>query len=126
MGVINYVASHLLHAATISAPLTELTGSGTQWNWDPMHDQAFAQLKYLATTNAPLKPLNYNNTKKKTTNVYLITDASRVGTGAAICHRTNYEDAKQNIAALHSRKFTNAQTSYNTTDQECLADVDDL
>ena len=32
MGVINYVAPHLLHAATISAPLTELTGSGTQWN----------------------------------------------------------------------------------------------
>ena len=88
-----------------------------------MHGQAFAQLKYLATTNALLKPLNYNNTKKKTTNVYLITDASRVGTGAAICHGTNYEDVKHNIAAFHSRKFTNAQTLYNMTDQECLAVV---
>jgi hypothetical protein len=56
----------------------------------------------------------------------LITDASSVGTGVAICHGKNYEDAKSNIAALHSRKFTQAQIVYHTTDQECLAVVDAL
>jgi hypothetical protein len=56
----------------------------------------------------------------------LVTDASSVGTGAAICHGKNYEDAKSNIAALHSRKFTQAQIAYHTTDQECLAVVDAL
>jgi hypothetical protein len=56
----------------------------------------------------------------------LVTDASSVGTGAAICHRKNYENAKSNIAALHSRKFTQAQIAYHTTDQECLAVVDAL
>jgi hypothetical protein len=56
----------------------------------------------------------------------LVTDASSVGTRAAICHGKNYEDAKSNIAASHSRKFTQAQIAYHTTDQECLAVVDAL
>jgi hypothetical protein len=33
---------------------------------------------------------------------------------------------KSNIAALHRRKFTQAQIAYHTTDQECLAVVDAL
>jgi hypothetical protein len=43
-----------------------------------------------------------------------------------ICHGHKYEDAKRNIAALHSRKFSASQGNYHTTDQECLAIVDAL
>jgi hypothetical protein len=126
IGLVNYVAPHLLHAATVTAPLTELTGSNAEWNWDHLHTQAFNQLKRLSETHAPIRPLNYKDAKSGNTNVYLVTDASSVGTGAAICHGKNYEDAKSNIAALHSRKFTQAQIAYHTTDQECLAVVDAL
>jgi hypothetical protein len=126
IGLVNYVAPHLLHAATVTAPLTELTGSNAEWNWDHLHTQAFNQLQRLSETHAPIRPLNYKDAKSGNTNVYLVTDASSVGTGAAICHGKNYEDAKSNIAALHSRKFTQAQIAYHTTDQEYLAVVDAL
>jgi hypothetical protein len=126
IGLVNYVAPHLLHAATVTAPLTELTGSNAEWNWDHLHTQAFNQLKRLSETHAPMRPLNYKDAKSGNTNVYLVTDASSVGTGAAICHGKNYEDAKSNIAALHSRRFSQAQIAYHTTDQECLAVVDAL
>jgi hypothetical protein len=56
----------------------------------------------------------------------LVTNASSVGTGAAFAMVKNYEDAKSNIAALHSRKFSQAQIAYHMTDQECLAVVDAL
>jgi hypothetical protein len=124
--LVNNVAPHLLHAATVTAPLTELTGSSAEWNWDHLHRQAFNQLKFLSETHAPIRPLNYKDAKSGNTNVYLVTDASSVGTGAAICHGNNYENAKSNIAALHSRKFTQAQIAYHTTDQEYLAVVDAL
>jgi hypothetical protein len=120
------VAPHLLHAATVTASLTELTGSNAEWNWDHLHTQAFNQLKRLSETHAPIRPLNYKDAKSGNSNLYFITNASSVGTGAAICHGKNYEDAKSNIAALHSRKFTQAQIAYHTTDQECPAVVDAL
>jgi hypothetical protein len=73
-----------------------------------------------------LKPLDYEQIKKGRVNVFLVTDASKVGTGAFICHGHKYEDAKTNIAALHSRKFSASQGNYHITDQECLAIVDAL
>jgi hypothetical protein len=126
IGLVNYVAPHVLHAATVTVTLTELTGSNAEWNWDHLHMQECNQLKRLSETHAPIRPLNYKDVQSGNTNVYLVTDASSVGTGAAICHGKNYEDAKSNIAALHSRKFTQAQIAYHTTDQECLAVVDAL
>jgi hypothetical protein len=126
IGLVNYVAPHLPHAATITAPLTELTGAKRQWSWDDMHTHAFNQLKQLCGEKAALRPLNYKDIQNGNSNVFLVTDASRLGTGALICHGKNYNQAKENIAALHSRKFTSAQENYMTTDQECLAIVDAL
>jgi hypothetical protein len=124
--LVNYVAPRLLNAVTVTAPLTELTGSNAEWNWNHLHMQAFNQLKHLNKTHSPIRPLNYKDAKSGNTNVYLFTDASSVGTGAAICHGKNHGNAKRNIVALHSRKFTQAQIAYDTTDQECLAVVDAL
>jgi hypothetical protein len=44
IGLVNYVAPHLLHAATVTAPLTELTGSNAEWRWDHLHMQALNSL----------------------------------------------------------------------------------
>lgn len=126
IGLVNYIAPHLPHAATIQSQLTELTGSNVEWEWLPMHEHAFNQLKRLCDQSISLKPLDYEQIKKGSLNAYLVTDASKVGTGAFICHGQTYEDAKRNIAALHSRKFNSSQGNYNTTDQECLAIVDAL
>ena len=57
---------------------------------------------------------------------YLVTDASKVGVGAFLCHGYSFDDAKTRIAAMHSRKFTPAQFNYSTTDKELLANIDAL
>ena len=59
-------------------------------------------------------------------NLYLVTDASKVGVGSFLYHAESFEKAKQNIAAIHSRKVTPAQCNYSTTDQEMLAIIDAL
>jgi hypothetical protein len=91
-----------------------------------MHEHAFKNHKRMCDESKALKPLDYEQIKKGRVNVFLVTDASKVGTGAFICHGHKYEDAKRNIAALHSRKFSATQGNYHTTDQECLAIVDAL
>jgi transposase InsO family protein len=126
IGLVNYIAPHLPHAATLLSQITELTGSTNEWEWLPMHEQAFKNLKRICDESKALKPLDYEQIKKGRVNVFLVTDASKVGTGAFICHGHKYEDAKRNIAALHSRKFSASQGNYHTTDQECLAIVDAL
>src|ERR1043165_2229139 len=125
LGVLNYIAPHLPHSSTILAPLTELTGNA-QWRWDSTQSQAFNQIKKLCNHYIPLSPINYDKVWSGEEKIYLITDASRVGVGAILSHGTDLEDAKGNIAALHSRKFTSALENYTTTDQELLAIVDAL
>ena len=41
-------------------------------------------------------------------------------------HGKTFEEAKKNVIAIHSRKFTPAQCNYSTTDQELLAIIDAL
>jgi hypothetical protein len=125
LGVINYVAPHLFHTSTVLAPLTGLTGK-VEWRWDALHDRAFDQIKDLCRKNVPLTPINYDKVKSGEHKVFLITDASRVGAGAFLCHGINRDDAKSKIAAIHSRRFTATQENYHTTDQELLAIVDAL
>jgi transposase InsO family protein len=126
LGLVNYVAPHLPHSATVQGRLNELTGTTSTWQWNELHEAAFNDIKRLCDKSISLTPLNYDDVKNGRTNVYLVTDASRTGTGAFICHGRTYQEGRTNIAALHSRKFTSAQENYMTTDQECLAMIDAL
>ncbi|WP_442959988.1 Ty3/Gypsy family RNase HI domain-containing protein [Providencia sp. PROV201] len=56
--------------------------------------------------------------------MWLITDASNVGVGAWVGQGPTSDTARP--AALHSRKFSNAQINYGTTDKEALAIIDAL
>jgi hypothetical protein len=98
--LVNYIAPHLPHAATLLSQLTELTGSTNELEWLPMHEHAFKNLKRMCDESKALKPLDYEQIQKGRVNVFLVTDASKVGKGAFICHGHKYEDAKRNIAAL--------------------------
>src|SRR6266576_559544 len=127
LGSVNYVGGHLPHIASVQAPLTELTGTSA-WEWNDLQDTAFAKTKEACRQNLPLSPINYDQITNTDTpdKLFLVTDASKVGVGSFICHGESFEKAKQNIAAIHSRKFLPAQFNYTTTDQEMLAIVDAL
>ena len=125
LGTVNYLAPHLPHNSTIIAPLTELTGNAP-WRWDDLHQTAFDQVKRLCDFHVPITPTDYRQIEEGKTRVFLITDASRVGCGAIICHGATLADARTNIAAMHSRRFTATHERYNTTEQELLAIIDAL
>ena len=56
--------------------------------------------------------------------IWLFTDASEIGVGSWLGQGTTPETARP--AILHSRKFSNAQMNYGTTDKEALAIMDAL
>lgn len=53
----------------------------------------------------------------------LHTDASQYALGSALLHK---ENGKLYPVAYHSRKFSNTEANYSTTDREMLAIIDSL
>jgi len=117
IGVVIYHAQFLPHLSTALAPLSDLT-SQEVFEWRPLHEEAFQQVKRLASTTIPLRPVNYSSPET----IYLITDASKVGAGAWVGQGTSPE--KVYPAAFHSRKFATSQLHYPVHELELLAVVD--
>jgi len=74
-------------------------------------------IKKLVAGACIIRPVKY----KSGVPIWLITDASLSGCGAWVGQGDTPETARP--AALHSRKFTDAQHNYGTTDKEGLAIV---
>jgi len=77
IGIVIYQAQFLPHLATASAPLSELV-SPNQFEWRPLHEEAFQQVKPLANNFTTLRPIDYQSHHP----IYLFTDASKGGAGA--------------------------------------------
>jgi len=77
-------------------------------------------MKRLANDHEVIRPINYESGVP----IWLITDASNTAYGAWVWHGEIPETAGR--ASLHSRKFTNTQMNYGTTDKEALAIMDAL
>jgi len=116
-GMVNYIAQFLPHAATITAPLTELTGNA-EWLWTDLHDAAFEAVKRAAEKHQVLRPIDYTIPDM----VWLFTDASPTGTGAWVGQGPTRDAARP--AAFHSRMLTPSQNAYPTHHQEALAIVE--
>jgi len=71
LGLVNYISQFLPHIATITAPLTDLTGNA-EFVWTPTHDTAFQNTKRLADDNEVIRPSNHESGVP----IWLITDAS--------------------------------------------------
>ena len=105
--------------ASITAALTSLTGT-EEFVWTAIQDQAMENVKRAAAHNQVMKPMDHESALP----IWLITDAFDTGVGAWVGQGETAESARP--AALHSRKFSNAQMNYGTTDQEALAIIDHL
>jgi len=119
LGVVNYISKFLQHIATLTAPLTALTGT-VEFLWTALHDAAMTNIKKLIAGPRIMKPVDY----KSGVPIWLITDASLSGCGAWVGQGDTPETARP--AALYSRKFTDPQHHYGTTDKEVLAIIDAL
>ena len=105
--------------ALITAPLTSLTGT-EEFVWTATHDKARENVKRAAGHNQVMKMIDHESALQ----IWLITNASDTGVGAWVGQGETADTARQ--AALHSRKFSNAQMNYGTTDKEALAIIDAL
>jgi len=119
LGVVNYISQFIRHLASITAPVTSLTGT-EEFVWTATHDHAMDNVKRAAANNRIMKPIDHESALPR----WLITDASDTGVGAGVGQGETADTARP--AALHSRKFSNAQMNYGSTDKEALAIVDAL
>ena len=117
IGVVIYHAQFLPHLATLSAPLSDLL-SQNEFEWRPLHEEAFQQIRTLTKSITALRPIDYQSPHP----IYLFTDASKVGAGAWIGQGPSPE--KAHPAAFHSRKFATSQLHYPVHELELLAVVD--
>jgi len=76
-GMVNYITQFIPHIATITAPLTELSGNA-EWLWTHLQEAVFEAVKRAADKHKVLRPIAYN----KSDTIWLLTDTSRSGTGA--------------------------------------------
>ena len=77
-------------------------------------------LKRAAANNQVMKPIDHGSVLP----IRLITDASDTGVGAWVGQGETTDTARP--AVLHSRKFSNAQMNYGTTDKVALGTIDAL
>lgn len=108
LGLANYYRKFVKNYSTIAAPLTDLTGKHSTWQWGHTQQTAFLALK-AALSSAPV--LAYPDFGKP---FELYADASIHGTGAILSQNGH-------PIAYYSHKFTPAEVNYTTSDQELLA-----
>ena len=88
--------------------------------WTATHDQAMENVKRAAAQNQIINPIDHESALP----IWPITNASDTGVGAWVGQGGTTDTAR--LAALYSRKFSNAQMNYGTTDKEALAIIDTL
>ncbi|GAA5986355.1 hypothetical protein JCM11641_005352 [Rhodosporidiobolus odoratus] len=136
IGVFGFCSRHIPNYAALLAPLTELTGN-VPWRWSRTCQESFDELKRLAELNLHLSGIRDNELADRTTKpahhpdppegydakndapgkyLFLFTDASLVGCGAALTVGTNWWNSR--LVSLQSRKFNSAQANYPTHEAE--------
>src|SRR5210317_1708453 len=111
--LVNYYRDLFPKRSETIAPLTALMSKTTNWKWTTEHQIAFDNMKKIVARHVILSYPDFS----KPFEIY--TDASKVQLGAVI---------SQNIQpiAFYSRKLSQAQTRYTTTERELLLIVETL
>jgi len=97
-GMGNDISQFIPHIATITAPLTELSGNA-EWLWKDLQEAAFKAVKRAADKHKVLRPIDNN----KPDMIWLFTDESPTGMGAWIGQGPTRDAARP--AAFYSRKL---------------------
>ena len=113
IGMVNYYRDMWIRRSHVLAPLTKLVSKDAKWEWGPTQQKAFDTIKRIVTREVLLAYPDFS----KTFDVH--TDASHEQLGAVIS-----QDGRP--IAFYSRKLSDAQTRYTTTERELLAIVETL
>jgi hypothetical protein len=116
LGLVNYYRRFIPSAATLLAPLTDLTGKrrNNTVEWEGVHEDAFVKLKQSLAQTPILKLPDLSK------EFVLQTDASNVGIGAVLLQE--HEGVKHPIAYA-SKKLLPRERNYSVGEREGLAIV---
>ena len=121
--MINYLVQFMPDISAFTSPLSGMSHMKV-WTWGPLHEKCFASLKSIACKSPILRPIDYEWAKECAENIYLVCDASITGVGSYYSQGTNWQTCCP--AGFLSKKFSSAQHSYRTYEQEMLAILEGL
>ena len=113
IGLVNYCRDMLGKRSETLAPLTALTSVNVKWKWTEVEQNAFDTMKRIMARETILAYPDFNLPFE------IHTDASKLQLGACI------SQAGKPIA-FYSRKLSDTQTRYTTTERELLSIVETL
>lgn len=122
LGLVNYVAQFMPNISAYTSPLSGMS-SQTMFTWNPLHERCFQTIKHIACKAPILKPIDPRLIESGQ-QIFLICDASPHGVGAYCGQGTDWRSCRP--AGFLSKKFSNAQVSYRTYEQETLAILEGL
>ena len=123
LGIINYLGKFSPGTTDVCDPLCKLTSSKVTWTWNASYQALFNKAKLLIKVDMCMK--FYDDTKP----LYLETDASRVGLGAALLEMHKGTECQKDIAPdntilctimFASKSLTDAEQRYNNIAREAL------
>ena len=120
IGLVNYLAPFMPDVSAYTSPLTEMSRNERAFVWRPLHQVCLERIKAMACRAPILKPID----PKKDKPIWLICDASIHGVGALYGQGKDWQTCHP--AGFLSRKFSSAQRSYPTYEQEALAILEGL
>src|SRR5210317_1941473 len=113
IGLVNYYRDLFPKRSETMAPLMALTSKTTKWKWTAEHQISFENMKKIVARHVIL---SYPDFSKP---VEIYTDASKVQLGSVISQNNQ-------PIVFYSRKLSQAQTRYTTTERELLSIVETL
>jgi Reverse transcriptase (RNA-dependent DNA polymerase)/RNase H-like domain found in reverse transcriptase/Integrase zinc binding domain/Chromo (CHRromatin Organisation MOdifier) domain/Integrase core domain len=119
-GLVNYIGQFIPGLSEWSTVLSSLTKKNAIFKWEPVHQQAFENIKRLTAATPICRPINHESLDP----VMLVSDASNRALGGYYGQGKDYKTMVP--AGFHSRALNSAEKNYPTHDKEMLAIVDCL
>ena len=123
LGLVNYIAQFMPNVSNYTSPLSAISKLKT-FQWTALHERCFEMIKQLACRSPVLTPIDYPRAIREGEEIFLICDASTVGVGAYYGQGKNWKTCRP--AGFLSKKFSSAQISYRTYEQETIAILEGL
>ncbi len=120
LGLVNYLAPFMPDVSGYTTPLSDMEHNDRPFVWRPLHQTCFEKIKEKACRTPILRPID----PRKPEPIWLICDASVYGLGALYGQGEDWRTCRP--AGFLSKKFTSAQRSYHTYEQEALAILEGL
>ena len=123
LGIINYLGKFSPGTTDVCDPLWKLTSSKVTWTWNASYQELFDKAKSLIKVDMCME--FYKDTKL----LYLETDSSQVGLGAALLQMRKGTTCQKDVApdntilcpiAFVSKCLTGAEWRYSNIEQEAL------